>query len=145
MTNLNSTSSLIIEPMQWKIIMSYEVAMIYASQNNVSDHCAPPSMRWQQIETVWRDYWRGCRLVDRLSACYGLDLAVNLTCNMLFFIVYAYFTLMSVYEWFAGGAERTGDSAAAFYWTTALACQLAGVSFRIVFISYRAEKIKQVV
>lgn len=95
-------------------------------------------VQWEQVEAVWRDYWCCCQLVDRLSGCYGLDLAINLTTNMLFFIVYAYVTLMSVYAQFA-------DNAAVFYWNVALVCQLAGVSFRIVFISYRAEKIKQVV
>lgn len=103
-----------------------------------------PAVQWQQVEAVWRDYWRCCQLVDRLSGCYGLDLAINLTVNMLFFIVYAYVTLMSVYAQFADTAAKN-SGAAVFYWNVALVCQLAGVSFRIVFISYRAEKIKQVV
>lgn len=129
--------------------------------------CASPSRaklrhrpaHWQ-LEVVWRQYWRGCQLVERLSECYGLDLTVNLTATMLSFIVYAYFTLMSVYE---SSTRNTGsdsyvtpanataavggadDAVATIYWNVALLCQLVCVSFRIVFISYRAEKIKQVV
>lgn len=112
----------------------------------------------RQLEIIWRQYWRGCRLVERLSQCYGLDLTVNLTANMLFFIVYAYFTLMSVYmsstrdtgtdSSMAANATTIGDvddAVATIYWNVALLCQLVCVSFRIVFISYRAEKIKQVV
>ncbi|VVC44135.1 7TM chemoreceptor [Cinara cedri] len=101
-------------------------------------------MHWR-LEVVWRDYWRGCRLVDRLSECYGLDLAINLTANILFFIVYAYVTIMSMYAAFTDGpGNAVEDTVATFCWNVALACQLACVSFRIVFISYRAEKIKQV-
>lgn len=98
-------------------------------------------MHWR-LEMVWRDHWRVCRLVDHLSRCFGLDLAVDLTANMLLFIGYAYVTLMSVHATWSAGPD--GD-AAAVYWNVALACQLACVSFRIVFVSYRAEKIKQVV
>lgn len=102
-----------------------------------------PLLHWR-LEVAWRDYWRSCRLVDRLSECYGLDLAVNLTVNMLFFIVYAYVTIMSVYATFTG-EFNDGNDTSMFYWNVAMACQLVCVSFRIVFISYRAEKIKQAV
>lgn len=128
------------------------------------DDTRPPSegrprgrrpLHWQ-LEAVWRDHWRGCRLVDGLSACYGLDLAVNMTVSMLFFVVYAYVTLMSVYAAYVhaaatdhnhddGGTEARDHPAGVIYWNLALTCQLACVSFRIVFISYRAERIKQVV
>lgn len=103
----------------------------------------PPPVRWQQVEAAWRDYWRCCRLVDRLSRCYGLDLAVNLAVNTLLFIVYAYVTLVSVHASLATATTTAGTSL--LYWNAALVCQLACVSFRIVFISYRAEMIKRVV
>lgn len=99
-------------------------------------------VHWR-LECVWRDHWRGCRLVDRLSRCHGLDLAVNLTASMLLFVVYAYVNLMTVYGTVV--AARRPVTAAAVHWNLALACQLACVSFRIVFMSYRAERIKQVV
>lgn len=102
-------------------------------------------VHWQ-LETVWRDYWHGCRLVDRLSQCYGLDLAINLTLNMLLFIGHAYVCIMMlVYN--SRSREHGGDvtDTADLYWSVALVCQLTCVSFRIVFISYRAERIKQVV
>lgn len=105
-------------------------------------------LHWR-LEFVWRDYWRTCRLVDCLSECYGLELAVDLTANMLYFIVYAYVTIKTVYYYAAhtGGSGNNvdEDATSALYWNVALACQLACVSFRIVFISYRADKIKQVV
>lgn len=116
-----------------------------AAMTVAADGPAPRAADWHwRLETVWRDYWRGCRLVDRLSECYGLDLAVDLTANMLFFVVYAYVTMMSVYASCTGTVSASGV-AAPFHWNVALACQLACVSFRIVFISYRAERIKQVV
>lgn len=98
-------------------------------------------VHWR-LEIVWREYWRGCRLVDDLSRCYGLDLAINLIVNMLLFIGYSYITLMSVW------ASTTTDGQRAetiVYWNVALVCQLVCVSFRIVFISYRAERTTQVV
>lgn len=105
-------------------------------------------LHWQ-LEAAWRDHWRGCQLVDGLSTCYGLDLAVNLTASMLYFVVYAYVTLISVYASFDsldhGNTIEHNNSASIIYWNIALACQLFCVSFRIVFISYRAERIKQVV
>lgn len=97
-----------------------------------------PPVRWRQVEAAWRDHWRCCRLVDGLSRCYGLDLAVNLAVNTLLFVVYAYVTLVSL----AADGESAGTS---FYWNAALVSQLACVSFRIVFISYRAEMIRRVV
>lgn len=103
-----------------------------------------PPVRWQQVETAWRDYWRCCRLVDGLSRCYGLDLAVNLAVNTLLFVVYAYVTLVSVHASLAGHDDVSAAAAASLYWNAALVCQLACVSFRIVFISYRAEMIKRV-
>lgn len=97
-----------------------------------------------RLETVWRDYWHGCQLVDRLSRCYGLDLAINLTVNMLLFIGYAYMCIMVlVYNWSTEPGNVTGTTK--IYWYVALVCQLTCVSFRIVFISYQAEGIKQVV
>lgn len=97
---------------------------------------------YQRLETAWHDYREVCRLVDSLSECYGLDLAVNLTASMLFFIMYAYLTIMSVYAACTGVADATDND---LYWNVSLVCQLLCVSFRIVFISYRAEKLKQVV
>lgn len=101
--------------------------------------CRTLPTHWR-LEMAWRDHWRVCLLVDRLSRCFGVDLAVHLTANMLLFIGYAYVTLVSVHNttWSAGPR-------AAVYWNAALVCQLAGVSFRIVFVSYRAEKIRQAV
>lgn len=105
-----------------------------------------PPVRWQQVEAAWRDHWRCCRLVDRLSRCYGLDLAVNLAVNTLLFVVYAYVTLVSVHASLTGDRESgTAAGTSLPYWNAALVCQLACVSFRIVFISYRAETIKRVV
>jgi len=110
--------------------------------------CGRRPLHWQ-LEAAWRDHWRGCQLVDGLSTCYGLDLAINLTTSMLFFVVYAYVTLISVYASYAANdQDRTtvrDNQTGVICWNIALACQLSCVSFRIVFISYRAERIKQVV
>jgi len=110
--------------------------------------CGRQPLHWQ-LEAAWRDHWRGCQLVDCLSTCYGLDLAVNLTASMLFFVVYAYVTLISVYTSYVlndhNGTTTPDNPNGVIFWNIALACQLSCVSFRIVFISYRAERIKQVV
>jgi hypothetical protein len=132
--------------------------VVYRLNNIALDAARPPAvgrrgghrpLHWQ-LEAAWRDHWRGCQLVDGLSTCYGLDLAVNLTTSMLYFVVYAYVTLISVYTSYTSlddNNSTTGHDypASVIYWNIALACQLFCVSFRIVFISYRAERIKQVV
>jgi len=131
--------------------------VVYRLQNIAIDAARPPAstrrcghqpLHWQ-LEAAWRDHWRSYQLIDGLSTCYGLDLAVNLTASMLFFVVYAYVTLISVYtSYFANdlnGTTASDNYNGIMFWNIALACQLSCVSFRIVFISYRAEKIKQVV
>lgn len=131
--------------------------VIQRLQNIALDAARPPAtnrlcgrqpLHWQ-LEAAWRDHWRSCQLIDCLSTCYGLDLAVNLTTSMLFFVVYAYVTLISVYTSYVAndnnGTTANDNYNGIMFWNIALACQLSCVSFRIVFISYRAEKIKQVV
>lgn len=125
-----------------------KIARDAAQPPAVTRQCDRRPLHWQ-LEAAWRDHWRGCQLVDGLSTCYGLDLAINLTASMLFFVVYTYVTLISVYESYAAN-DQNGTTVhenhnGVLYWNIALACQLSCVSFRIVFISYRAERIKQVV
>lgn len=125
-----------------------KIAIDTARPPAATRRCGRRPLHWQ-LEAAWRDHWRGCQLVDGLSTCYGLDLAVNLTASMLFFVVYAYVTLISVYASYAAndynGTTVYHNHNGIIYWNIALACQLSCVSFRIVFISYRAERIKQVV
>jgi len=131
--------------------------VVHRLQNIAIDAAQPPAttrrcgrrpLHWQ-LEAAWRDHWRSCQLIDHLSTCYGLDLAINLTTSMLFFVVYAYVTLISVYATYVGNDYNSTPASdnynGVIYWNIALACQLSCVSFRIVFISYRAERIKQVV
>jgi len=125
-----------------------KIALDAARPPAATRRCGRRPLHWQ-LEAAWRDHWRGCQLVDSLSTCYGLDLAINLTASMLFFVVYAYVTLISVYASYTindfNGTTVRDNHNGVIYWNIALACQLSCVSFRIVFISYRAERIKQVV
>ncbi|XP_050529028.1 gustatory receptor 68a-like isoform X2 [Daktulosphaira vitifoliae] len=91
----------------------------------------------RQLKILWEKHWQCCQLINTASKCYGLDLLLNMIASMLSFIFYTYITLKSAYA-------LTLDDPYKLFWTIGLICQLVNVSFRIVFVSYQADKIKHV-
>lgn len=104
---------------------------------NALCHCRQ-SVRDRQLKNLWEKHWKCCQLINATSKCYGLDLLINMIASMLCFIFYTYITLISAYA-------VTLNNPSGIFWTIGLICQLVSVSFRVVFVSYQADKLKRVV